>query len=255
MQARRQFRYRGPSAWAELSPKQFLQVIAWQLKLEGAPAGLFALLQLWYRIPYLVLRALDDEQRTRLLGLLDFLETLPDGWLLPRLRVGWQTRLGPGDKLRHLTFGAFMFAEAALQAGGANPQTDHLVDLAASIYAPRALPFGPLADGGRQPYDRQQLKAQIRWAAQLPHPVLMGVWQLYVGNRAHFPQVFPHLFRPATAGSGGGATWLDVGLSLARQTGALGTFNELEKQPVYLALTMLDALIKEADELKKAYAS
>ncbi|CCH01637.1 hypothetical protein FAES_3630 [Fibrella aestuarina BUZ 2] len=255
MQARRQLRYRGPSGWADLNPKQFLQFMAWQLKLDGAPAGKFALLQLWYKIPYLALRQLAPEQLASLCELLDWTLTLPDRWLLPRLVRGGRLWIGPGDGLRYLPFGAFMFAESALLAYTDEPQPKHLVDLAASLYAPRARFWQQKTEGGRLGFDRLRLPAHEAVMEQLPEAVLKGVYLCYVGARQPFPDQFTHLFKPPKPGGSGGesTSWLDVGLNLASKTGALGTFAELEKQPTFLVLTMLDALIGENERLKQAY--
>ncbi len=254
VQARRQFRYRGPDRWADLSARQFRQYLNWQLNLGGAPAGAYALITLWYRIPYLVFRSLTDEQRLRLGGLLNFTHPLPDVWLLPRIRRGWRLYLGPGDRLKDLPFGAFAFAEASLLAYTLKPDRQHLVELATYLYAPKALFWQKVADGGRVVFNRLALPSYERAMNSLDDATLEGIRLCYIGAKQDYRRQFPDLYEPSTSSSNGQATWLDIGISVARQTGALGTFDELSGQPTFLVLTTLNAMIAEGKKLKEAAA-
>ena len=84
--------------------------------------------------------------------------------------------------------------------------------------------------------------------------VIAGTHYNYVGARTELIRLFPRIFTPASGeGDSSSNTWLDVGLSLARQTGALGTYAQLEQTNVYLVLTTLQALIEEADKLKASH--
>ena len=246
-------RYRGPSAWADLTARQYHQYLNWQENLDGSMAGAFVLFMHWYGMSYAVLRLVTDEQRNTLVRLLAFTDTPPNVWLLPRLRVRGWLFLGPGNGLAHLPFGAFMFAETALLAYNHQPDRTYLVDLAASVYAPKAWFYEKKAEGGRVMVARQDLTTYANAIRTLPDQTLRGIYLLYVGSRSAFPRQFPHLFR-AAEGGGAPTTWLDVGLSLARQTGALGTFDEISQQPVFLVLTMLNSMIAEAEKLNAATA-
>lgn len=242
--------FSGPENWAELTTRQFMQYLNWRVRLGGTPAGRWALLRLWYGISLSVLRKLTDEQRTDLLALLDFIDTRPERWMLPRIRRGFESYVGPGDGLENLTYGEFMYAEASRLRYVDREQPGDLADLTAALYRPRARFWQKTGFGGRTLFDNRRLDEQAARLKRLPETILQGVLMNYVGCLERFPQEFSDLY----AGSSGNAsdgTWLDVGLSLARSTGALGSFHELERTNLYLVLTTLNALMKEAAEAKK----
>ncbi|RYC69748.1 hypothetical protein [Spirosoma sordidisoli] len=245
-----QHTFRGPASWDELTPRHFLQLLNWRVKLGGEPAGRWVLLQLWYGIRYRHTRLLDDDQRAWLISYLDFLDERPERWMLPCLRVRLRRYIGPGDGLQHLTFAEFMHAEAARKRYEADGQPADLAELVAALYRPKARFFETAGDGARTLFDRRTLDTQTADMATLPGAVQLGVLMNYMGCLDRFPDQFEYLFKPSDQGGQEGGSWLDVGISLARQTGALGTFAQLEQSNLYLVLTMLDALMKENEQLK-----
>lgn len=240
--------FAGPASWDEITPRQFRQLLNWRVRLDNDPAGRWALLHLWYGIRYRLTRLLTDEQRVDLLALLDFLDERPERWLLPRLRVKTRTYVGPGDGLEYLTFGEFMYAQASRDRYQNDEQPADLAKLVASLYRPKARPWQPAGDADRQRFDRRQFDAQALRMARLPRPLQLGILMNYEGCLDRFPAQFPHLF---AGGDGGDSSWLDVGLSLARQTSALGTFAQLEQTDLFLVLTTLDAIMRENEQLRK----
>ncbi|GAB2571757.1 hypothetical protein [Spirosoma areae] len=242
-------KFTGPASWDEITPKQFLQFLNWQIRFGGDPSGRFALLQLWYGIRYTTFRLLDDEQRLDVLALLDFLDTLPERWLLPSLKLRARAYIGPGDGLDFLTFGEFMYAQAARDRYRETGTANYLADLAAALYRPKARFWQKSGEARRSLFDARTHAEQANRMAELPASVQQGILLNFEGCLAEFPAQFTHLFTRNPGGSEGGS-WLDVGLSLARQTGALGTFADLEKTELFLVLTTLDALMNENAELK-----
>ncbi len=242
-------KFTGPASWAEITPRQLLQFLGWRVRMGGDPAGRFVLLQLWYGIRYRSFRLLADEQRTDLLAVLDFLDERPDRWLLPTLRLYGRTYIGPGDGLDYLSFGEFVYAQAARDRYLDGQQPAALAELIAALYRPRAFFWQSAGDAHRQLFDARRHTQQSRRLESLPVTVLQGILMNYEGCLDRFPAQFPHLFG-GSGGDGEAGTWLDVGLSLARQTSALGTFAEMERGNLFLVLTTLDALMKENAELK-----
>lgn len=243
--------FTGPAGWDELRPRQYRQVMNWRVRLESDPAGRFALLRLFYGIGYRQLRLLTGEQRLALTDLLDFLDTRPDRWMLPRVRIGIGIYVGPGDGLELLSFAEFMRAEAARGRYLESEERTDLAALAAALYRPRALPGQAYTEGRRRPFDDRHYAAQCRRFERLPDAVLQGILFNYQGCLDPYPTQFTHLFGGAKNQAGNDDhTWLDVGLSLARQTSALGSFTQLEGQNLFIVLTTLEAMMKEAAELK-----
>ncbi|KAB7728132.1 hypothetical protein F5984_20515 [Rudanella paleaurantiibacter] len=219
----------GPSAWEEVKAPQYLQFLR-SLKVEG---GEFALLQLWFGMRYRHMRWLDEEQRLALLALIDFTRERPNVWMVPRVRIGWRFYYGPGHRLEHLTFGEFMAAEAARTA-------ENRALLAAALYS----------DQTKRTFNPARIGSLERRMSREDETLLESVLVNYLGCLDYLASRFRHVFRPGD-GSGGGGTWLDIGLNLARQTSALGSFQQLEQTNLYLALPVLESLLKEQDELEK----
>lgn len=249
-----QGRFAGPASWDEITPRQFRQYLNWLA--SGADiAGMFTLLQLWYGIRYRHSRLLDDDQRTDLLAVLDWITTPPSRWMLPRLRVGFDQIIGPGNDLEYLTFGEFMYAQAAFDRYLDDNDVTHLPELIAALYRYRARPWQIAGYAQRQPFDPRKHERTTRQMRSLPLAIQLGIVLNFQGCLETFPAQFPCLFSGKGSAGDGSYTWLDVGLSLARQTSALGTFAQMESTNLFLVLTSLDAIMSEqktmADRLKK----
>lgn len=242
--------FSGPEGYHELTPEQYWQAMNWRVRLGSDPAGRFGLLHTWYKIRYRHLSRLDDEQRLALLSLLDFLDTRPERWMTPRVRVGAGLYVGPGDGLELLSFGEFIRAEAARTRYLNGEDRGDLAALAAALYRPRALPLQVYTEGGRRPFDDRHYQAQCQRFERLDDATLQGILFNYQGCLDTYPDQFKHLFSGKKSEQNDDHTWLDVGLSMARQTSALGNFTQLEAQNLYLVLTSLDAMMREAAELK-----
>lgn len=242
--------FRGPSGWDELTPRQFHQVMNWRVRLGSDLAGRIVLLNLWYKIKPEHWRLLSADQRVDLLQVLDFLDLRPDRWMLPIVSLNGRRYIGPGDGLDFLTFAEFMYAQSARERYLNSGSEQELSSLAAAIYRPRALFFQKKGEAGRQLFDFRTHAEQARTMARLPLETLQGILMNYEGCLDRFPGQFTHLFNARTEASDGG-NWVKVGLSLARQTGALGTFEQLERTNLFLVLTTLDDLMKEHNDLKE----
>lgn len=243
-------KFSGPASWDEITPRRFLQFLNWRIRLGSDPSGKWALLQLWYRIRYRDLRLLDDAQRSEVLSLLGFLDERPERWILPKVMLNYRSYIGPGDGLDYLTFAEFMRAQAARDAFYATGMAIHLGELVAALYRPRAFFFQTAGEAKRQLFDIRSYDDQAQRMCKLPASMQQGILMNYEGCLDKFPAQFKYLFNAPEGGSEGG-TWLDVGLSLARQTNALGTFVQLEQSNLFLVLSTLDALMKEQAEMEE----
>ncbi|NID13785.1 hypothetical protein [Fibrivirga algicola] len=237
--------YKLPACWEDLTPKQWGQVE--HVLHQKTEHYAYALLMLWSGLTLGHLEALTVAQKLELLELLRWLDTPPTKWMRGRVNVRFRHFWGPGDGLEDLTFGGFLFAEAALKRY-TDGEAEALYDLVAAVDISRK--WSLWLDG--PPDFNSKLLPQIaglvkkHWAGSM----MAGLHYNYVGARTELIRLFPGIFKPAGKNASSDNTWLDVGLSLARQTGALGTYAQLEQTNVYLVLTTLQALIEEADKLK-----
>ncbi|WP_128544087.1 hypothetical protein [Larkinella soli] len=243
--------FQGPSEWNEVTPRQWLQWVRWQTDLEGAMAGRFLLLQLWFGLKFRTLRLLDEAQQLRLLELLDWTDRHPSRWMLPVIWIRGRRWVGPGDQLEHLTFGEFVFAEAARTRYQAAPSREDLEELAAILYRPARWPWQHPGEGGRSRFDRHQLEGHRGRMAALPAAILKGTLINYLGALEQLPRAFPHLYKGSGSSDQTSGSWLDVGLQMARQTTAFGSYHQLENTNLYLVLTTLDAMLKENEDLER----
>ena len=237
--------FTGPFAWPEVTPKQYLEWVRWQTTLQGDAAVRFFLLVHWYGVPRRLLEQMTDEHRERLARMLDWSLQVPDCWKLESLFVGANRYVGPGDRLKWLTFGEYMFADNAARRRD-------LPALAAALYRPiRRLYMTPTAYN-RTPFHPATLERQTKAFARLPTEVLDGIFLNYLGATEHFASSFPHLCKPAPADSDAGSNWLEVGISLARQTSALGSFHEIERTNLFLVLRTLDSVLADQEKIEAA---
>jgi hypothetical protein len=220
--------FRGPGSWEELTPDQYRQW-ARAVQLGNGDADAYALLMVWYGLRFRTLWQLEAEQRLQLLAVLEFTQHRPTRWMIPIIHQEGIPFVGPGDRLGNLTFGQFMFAESARQQ-------ENYLELVWALYKPR-----------------------WRWAwttlKTVDSATLDAVRINYLGCIEQLASRFPRVFRPARKGENQtGGSWLDIGLSLARSTNALGTFQELEKANLYLVLPVLESLLQEQAEAEKKLA-
>ncbi|MFD1143040.1 hypothetical protein ACFQ4C_18075 [Larkinella insperata] len=242
----------GPNTWEEVTPKQWLQWVRWQMGFGGADSAIFLLLQLWYGFTPAMIRRFSEDQKVQLLALLDWSNSRPSRWMLPnfRTRLGRQY-VGPGDQLQHLSFGEFIFAEAARSRYlDTNIRAD-LVELTAVLYRASAWPWQKKIDGARTAFDRSTLDSACKALDKLPDAIHQATLINYLGCVDVLPTQFPNLFEPPKKTSTeSGGTWLDVGLNLARQSSVFGTYHQLESTNLYLVLSTLDTMQREAKELE-----
>jgi|GEM_PF-6143704 len=216
-------KFTGPDSWEKMKAAQYLQWVRWQLS-GAAHVGLYALLKLWFKLKSGDLRLLDDDQRATLVDtVFAFMSERPTHWMLPRVNILLREYRGPGDRLQYLTFGEYMFAESVRKSIDGMPTHEQMAELAASIYRP----YDSKREGKRAAFDAATYDDQIRRFERLSKEVLHGILINYYGCQDQLVTRFEHLYKGSSSESGSGGTWLDVGLNLARQTTALGSFHEL----------------------------
>lgn len=249
--------YTGPKGWEEVSTAQlFLQL--YRLSVIGltVPAARFIALRLVYRMPERVSKLLfnpkQDMERHLLLGseLMNTVRWIWDElprrrWHLPALRVKWGRLHGPGDRLKHMTFGQFMFVERyfeSTQEEGKN-YADDMRHLVACLYLPRKTAFDP-----------ETVSTRARWMATVPPDQQQAVRMNYLGLRYQLTLDFKEVFCapgdvPSAKPSATQAGWLDVALDLAGED--IRKLHDYETTDLFVMMKVLQKAVLRAREMKK----
>lgn len=264
-------RFGGPSAFSELTPRQAVGLARIRAGIADQPGLAVAALRLLYGVKPRQLRPLLDVDWLHRQGLsaedrywtlaqgAELLATM--GWvgeidaealfIVNRFRVSdfrfggpraWLDRLrfptryvGPGHRLEHLSFGQFMWADAAYQNGD-------LTELAAILFTPNGKPF-----------EAATVEARKRLFEQLDGGLLLVIRDQYedalhyLGRcfRRVFPRADPSLTpkkrKPQSAG------WVEVSLSMAQLD--VTKIPAIETTNLYLALKTLDRQLQQAEDL------
>lgn len=269
----KRYRYCGPSTYAELSPRQAVGLARLRTNLRNEPGMQIAALKLIYGIGRRQLRWLFDEPYLRYHGLEgeELTLTLAQGaallqtinWvydpdttartLIPSFRLFdyrfgsvrvLLSRLlylrrykGPTDGLGSLTFGEFMWADAAYRSG------NH-ARLVAILYR-------PWGEG----WDADRVEARAERFRSLDSGLVAAIVRQYEDALRYLARVFPAVFPrtdpggpKAKASKSAASGWLDVSIAMAKMD--VTKIGDIERTNLYLALRTLNQQIRQAEELE-----
>ena len=247
-----------PETWDELSPQQYLDVVATLHSPATEALVRIRLLRALLRLPWQLLAVLEPFQLAVLQSWLLFLFAPdtpgPVRQLLPTLRLPWRRDwlrrrwIGPRDSLRNLSFGEFIFADTYFCRYVATQQVSFLDKLVATLYR-RPRRDGRALDAGdaRRPFNEHLLDTAAGQLTHLPLPARLGIVTWYAACRHQLQGEFPDLFEAAEedaetspAFGGGGPDWGRVLRKLSG--GAFGTVDQTAGQPLRLILAQLQDL-------------
>lgn len=268
-------RFCGPSTWSELSPRQAVGLARLRVGLAHEPGLAIAALTMLYGVKATQLRWLMDEAFLRYHGIdgdeleltlgmgAELLSTLqwvgeadPQArFVVNRFRVNdyrfgtpmvllkrilqRTTYHGPSDGLGSLTFGEFMWADAAYRRGDS-------VELAAILYRPSG-----------QVFDKAGVQKRTKAFGNLDAGLVATITRQYEDSLRYLARCFPHVFpqsatpeskkTPANRKSAG---WLDISLAMAQLD--VTKIPGIESTNLYLALKALDRQLQQAEERSTA---
>lgn len=193
-----------PTGFDELTNDQFVKCVELIKASEQDPTMQWRLLMFVSKISLQDLNLLNAVQRVELLSQLDFLHDMnkmPHKSKIPKFWIptkkGNVAMAGPGDTIKHLTFGEFMMAEARLEAWQRNGDQDMLNQLCGVLYRPEDRSRSKEQDK-RIPYSEGTVAyyGDIFRKASVPikHAILLN----YFGASQQLPKMYPHVF-PAPA--------------------------------------------------------
>lgn len=260
--------FTGPSSFEELTQEQFIATVAIMQQAASHPSVKWMLLPALFRIPFPLVKKLSAEQRVALLELTYFLydeENIPYKELIRKVHVTVAKKLpirtlfGPGDGLKHLTFGEFMAAELKYDAFNSGNNLSEVDAFCGILYRK--------TDKSRKGHEDKRILFQeslidqyARDASGLEPHVKTAIALQYHGMKSVFPRLFPHVFptvdadaedegttpKKATSAS---MTWLNAAISLANDD--VTKVGEIQKTKLHLVLKFLDDSIKNSNELKR----
>ncbi|GAB3958154.1 hypothetical protein GCM10028805_51930 [Spirosoma harenae] len=280
------WRFSGPSAWEELTPRQAIALIRFRERVNDSLEILFVVLQLLYKMTptqqrwlfdeaFLVRKGIDTPVRHQalrfgqaLIDTLDWIGVTTPGpmFLVPSFRL-YDFQYGsarvllrrtlfptlyyaPAESLSNLTFGEFIYSENAYNA-------KNWPELAAILYRPGKGLFTKGIDP-REAFDEDKVDGRAERFAELDPALLTLIVHHYEASRQVLQQYFEHVFsvgdEPQTTSTPTGkkASWLNVAISLAKLD--VTKVEEIKTANLYLALQVLDEQIRQADELEAELA-
>lgn len=189
-----------PTGFDELSDDQFVKCIELMKAAEQDPSMQWRLLMYLSKISFEDLALFNAVQRVELLSELAFLydlDKLPHKLKIPKFwiptRRGSLAMAGPGDTIKHLTFGEFIMAEARLEAWERSGDPSSLNQLCGVLFRPEDRNRRKEQDK-RIPYSEGTVAyyGTIFENARpaLKHAILMN----YFGATQYLPRMYPNVF-------------------------------------------------------------
>ena len=194
--------YLTPSDWNELTKKQVLFVSRlFQGQLSMVDFKLRALFDFLSVRPKVTIR-IHPEDAYFLCESLDFLfkEVSLTRNLLPVIRAGWRTFVGPSDAMMNCTFGEFTMANSLLDSFSKTREQKYLDEMVAVLYRPKKWfwfirkAFTDNQDPRKKFVNRSLKKRSTRMAA-LDYNVKYSVFLFFSGVLNSLPALYPYVYQ------------------------------------------------------------
>jgi hypothetical protein len=257
-----------PQSFEELTEEQFVKAIVIMKRSETNPSDQWLLLMLLMKISLKDLKTLNEVQCVELLSSMQFLydaEKLPSKQIIKKL-YGQHSRLarialyGPGDVLKHLTFGEFLAAETKLDRFTQTSNVSELDQFCGILYR-RSNPDRKEYSDRRVGFDGGLLEANGKYFAGVEVGIKTALVVNYTGMKRRFPSMYQNVFPPALQDEeddeqqvkpkprkSSSMAWLNTLVSLAGRD--VTKVKDIEQSPLHTVLKVLDDLIQHNQEMK-----
>ncbi|SDE20501.1 hypothetical protein SAMN04487996_10434 [Dyadobacter soli] len=189
-----------PTGFDELTDEQFVRCIELIKAAEIDPAIQWRLLMYVSGITYQDLKILNGVQRVELLLQLAFLfdlKGLPHKSKIPPFKVATQdgqvSMAGPGDTIKHLTFGEFVMAEGRLEAWEKTGDVTMLNQLCGVLYRPQD-PERQKQQDKRVPYSEGTVAYYGTLFEKVGDALKQAILLNYFGATQYLPRMYPNVF-------------------------------------------------------------
>jgi len=211
-----------PSSWNELSRKQLLfvsRLFHGQLTMiDFKLRALFKFISITPKIK----KRLHTEDTYFLCETLDFLfeEVSLTRNLLPILKTGWRTYVGPSDAMKNCTFGEFTIANSLLDSFSSTKDQMYLDEMIAVLYRPKKWfwffrkNFTDNQDK-RKRFAHRTLEKRTVTMADLDLHAKYSVFLFFSGVLNSFPDLYPYVYQQKGDFGGEDNGWASLIISLA----------------------------------------
>jgi hypothetical protein len=233
----RRIKARIPETWQELKRRHFKALADWYfttLAYEKSDLTTDALLFCdWAKLPPAYSVATDMVTNPAIQNAIHgFLKVIKHpAQLLPWLL--WYR--GPGQNLKHMRYGAYVFLEACIREWTATQNPEYLRGMVALSYAPHWRKFSPF---------RSKLRTQF--LRLVPRSILLKGAFSIMGQRNHIPDLYPELYD----GKPGKGNPLKIDQQVLSLCGTeLGKYSEVVQTPVHRILEFMQLREQQARKL------
>jgi len=247
--------FSSPSSWNELTQKQLLFVSRlFHGQLTMIDFKLRALFNFISITPTVKIR-LHPEDTYFLCETLDFLfeKVSLTRNLLPILKTGWRTYLGPSDAMKNCTFGEFTIANSLLDSFTSTKDQKYLDEMVAILYRPKKWfwfirkNFTDKQDA-RKNFVNRSLKKRCQMMASLDYYEKYSVFLFFSGVLNSLPELYPYVYQQQGDSSGEDNGWASLIISLADGKTDDNSLETIMNSNLYNVLIGLNKKAKEYHE-------
>ncbi|SEI39416.1 hypothetical protein SAMN05216327_101194 [Dyadobacter sp. SG02] len=254
-----------PTGFEELTEEQYVKSFAVMKRAEVEPSCQWMLLPLLMKISINDLRELNGVQRVQLLARLEFLydlDKLPGKQMVKRVyaptsHFGAISLYGPGDLLKHLTFGEFLAVESKLDRYYSNNDLLALDQLCGILYRKSSTSRKKYSDR-RIPFEEGLVESYGKLFAKVGPNMKVALLMNYDGAKRQFRRIYKNVFpadiqvsqsaekqKPRGSSS---MSWLNTLVNMAHQD--VNKMAQIEKTSLHTVLKVLDEMVKRNQEMK-----
>jgi hypothetical protein len=247
--------FSSPSAWNELSRKQLLFVSRlFHGKLSMVDFKLRAMFN-FISITKKIKKRLHPEDTYFLCETLDFLfeQVSLTRNLLPKLKTGLSTYIGPSDAMKNCTFGEFTMANSLLDSFCSTKDQKYLDEMVAVLYRPKKWfwfirkNFTDNQDS-RKKFVNRSLKKRYGIMASVDYHVKYSVFLFFSGVLNSLPGLYPYVYQQKGDSGSEDNGWASLIISLADGKTDDASLETIMNSNLYNVLICLNKKSKEYHE-------
>jgi hypothetical protein len=247
--------FMSPSSWNELSRKQLLfvsRLFHGQLTMiDFKLRALFNFISITPKIK----KHLHPEDAYFLCETLDFLfeEVSLTRNLLPILKTGLRTYVGPSDALKNCTFGEFTMANSLLDSFSLSKDQKYLDEMVAVLYRPKKYfwfirkNFTDNQDT-RKKFVNRSLKKRSGIMSSMDYHAKYSVFLFFSGVLNSLPELYPYVYQQRGDSGGDDNGWASLIISLAEGKTDDKSLETIMNSNLYNVLIGLNKKSKEYHE-------
>lgn len=249
----KKYEFEHPSNWKELNGLQLIAVAC----LYHGTIKERRLLQVMTGMPKKIIKQLDDFQVYKLIELMEFLQNKRppfQQFILKQLWVGFKEFVSPGDKLKGVTFGEFIFADTYYSNYAIDSKEEDLNKFVSCFYREKK-------KGAKVAFNENEIEARAQLISKLPIADREAVAMNYGMMREWLERTFIHVFpkvdeeskKPKKKKQASNGSWIDVFDNVVGDD--LINEDKYAQLPVMNVLRKMNKAIRENNKKKRKNGS